>query len=477
MSSHQRLILLLVLLSLVASSLANPKPNIVFILADDLGYGDLTCYNPQSKIPTPHLDKMASQGMRFTDAHSPSAVCTPTRYSLLTGRYSWRSALKQGVLWGEDPLLIETNRLTVASMLRERGYSTACIGKWHLGLGTVKPTNYDQPLIPGPNAIGFDYFFGIPASLDMVPYVYVENERVVEPATDNIAGSKMRRHGGGGFWREGPIAPGFKHEAVLPVLTKKAVEFVRNQSAERPFFLYVALTSPHTPWMPTPEFRGKSGAGWYGDFTVQTDAAVGEVLQALDEMKLSENTLVIVTSDNGAHWLAEDITKFEHRANGFWRGQKADIWEGGHRVPFIARWPGKVPPGSVSGELVGLVDFMATTAAILDYTLPANAAEDSFNFLPLLLGKPGTIRAALVHQSLNGSLAIREGDWKLCFELGSGGFTAPAKINPTPDGPRGQLYNLASDPSESNNLWLDQPEIVQRLTARFERYKKEGRSR
>jgi arylsulfatase A len=457
-------------------------PNILFLMADDLGYGDLGCYNKASKIPTPNLDRLATQGMRFTDAHSPSAVCTPTRYGVLTGRYCWRSRLKKGVLWGYSPALIEPGRVTVASLLKDRGYVTACIGKWHLGLGAAERTDYAKPLRPGPLQVGFDSFFGIPASLDMDPYVYVENEGVVEAPSKRIAASKMRRVGGGGFWRAGPIAPSFKHEDVLPTITRKAIAFLEEHARTRrdtPFFFYFPLTAPHTPWMPTKEFRGKSRAGYYGDFTVQVDWTVGQVMQALDRLKLADNTLLIVTSDNGAHWKPEDIKKYQHRANGSLRGQKADIWEGGHRIPFLVRWPGKVKAGSVSHQTICHTDLLATCAEVVGVDVPAGAGEDSASYLPVLLGKQPEEKAvheAVVHHSSRGIFAIRQGNWKLIEGLGSGGFSKPAQIKPTPFGPRGQLYDLARDPAEADNLYLKRPEIVARLHALLERYKEQGYS-
>jgi arylsulfatase A-like enzyme len=453
----------------------------VLILADDLGSGDLGCYNKESKIPTPHLDRLAAQGMRFTDAHSPSSLCTPTRYGLLTGRYCWRTPLKRGVLQGYSPYLIEPGRMTLASLLKEHGYATAVIGKWHLGLGSEARTDYSKPLVPGPATAGFDYFFGIPASLDMEPYVYVENDRVLAPPTGHIAASAMRRNGGGGFWRAGAIAPGFRHIDVLPRITDKAVEFLGRQSADRPFFLYLPLTAPHTPWMPTDEFRGKSGADWYGDFVVQVDASVGRLLKTLDDARLAGNTLVLFTSDNGAHWLPSDIENFKHRANAGWRGQKADIWEGGHRVPFLARWPGTVPAGTTSDQLVCLTDVLATLADMLGQQLPADAGEDSFSFLPALKGeKPGAGqpgRTAIVHHSGDGTFAIRQGPWKLALGLGSHGFSEPKVIPPRPGEAQGQLYHLGDDPAEQNNQWLQKPEIVRQLTALLEQYQSKGRSR
>jgi arylsulfatase A len=467
------------LLGSTPAVLASSKLNIVLILADDLGYGDLSAYNPASKIPTPHLNQLAAQGMRFTDAHSPSSVCTPTRYGLLTGRYAWRTKLKKGVLEGYSPFLIEKDRVTLASLLRRLGYNTAGIGKWHLGLGEEEKTDYSQPLRPGPNAAGFDEFFGIPASLDMPPYLFFENERVVEAPSASIAASEMRRHGGGGFWRAGAIAPAFKHEAVLPALTERAVAFIGKQSADKPFFLYLPLTAPHTPWMPTADFRGKTAVDYYGDFTAQVDDTAGQVLKALDQSGLAGNTLVIFTSDNGAHWLPEDIAKWGHRANGELRGQKADIWEGGHRVPLIVRWPGNIKPGSRSDQLVCLTDVMATVAALTGTPLLEDTAEDSFDFSFALLGRksPPAQRDTIVHHSADGTFAIRQGQWKLAMALGSRGFSLPKNLVPKAGEAEGQLYNLRDDPQEQHNLWLREPKTVARLKVLLEKLKADGRSR
>jgi arylsulfatase A-like enzyme len=437
------------LATLVVPLVAAERPNIVVILADDLGYGDLRCYNRSSKIPTPQLDELARQGTRFTDAHTPSSLCTPTRYGLLTGRYCWRTSLKRGVLNGQDPSLIEPGRATIASMLKQAGYKTACIGKWHLGLGTNRPVDYSKPLMPGPRAAGFDYFFGIPASLDMPPYVYVENERVVEAPTETIDEGKHQREGGFGFWRAGPIAPSFKHAEVLDTLTQKAVEFLRSQKSDEPFFLYLALTAPHTPLVPAAEFAGKSRAGDYGDFVAQMDDCVGRVLKAVDE-----NALVIFTSDNGAHWPRQDIKQYGHRANGSLRGQKGDLWEGGHRVPFIVRWPGKVKPRSTSERLICVTDVMATIARFVNLQ---NPGEDSIDFLS------GPPRVSIVHHSGDGTFAIREGKWKLCTALGSHGFSEPRSIRPDPGGPTGQLFDLERDVRENYNVWKRHPQVVMRL--------------
>ncbi|HEX41209.1 MAG TPA: twin-arginine translocation signal domain-containing protein [Phycisphaerales bacterium] len=464
-------------------------PNIVFILADDLGYGDPRCYNTQSKVPTPELDRLAGEGIRFTDAHTPSAVCTPTRYGFLTGRYCWRSRLKSGVLWGYSEPLIEADRLTVASLLRRHRYNTGCIGKWHLGLGWVPKdpakrsgegnVDYDQPVTHGPQALGFDYSYIIPASLDMDPYCWLENGRVIEAPTEYTPDSKRRWDGGEGYWRGGPIAPSFDFYGVLPTITAKSVEFIERQEAATPFFLYVPLNAPHTPWMPTKEFRGKSEADWYGDFVAQTDACIGQIVQALDKLGFGDNTLVIVTSDNGSHWPVEQIQQFDHRANGPWRGQKADIHEGGHRVPFLCRWPGRIKPGTQSSQTICLTDLMATCAAVVGESLAPDAGQDSYNILPAMLdpGLSEPIRKAVVHHSPSGMFSIRQGPWKLILGLGTGGFTRPATVEPKPDGPKGQLYNLQDDPAEQKNLWMEQPEIVKRLTALLERYQQQGHSR
>ena len=461
----------LFILFLLAFSCAQPTPerlpNIVLILADDMGYGDPGCYNPDSKVPTPNIDRIAREGMRLTDAHSPSAVCTPTRYGLLTGRYAWRTQLKSGVLWGYSSNLIDTSRTTIPSLLKTRGYTTGGVGKWHLGLGEGDSTDYNQPLKPGPLDHGFDYYYGIPASLDMQPYVYFENDRVVQEPTESVDASAHRRQEGGGFWRAGPIAPDFEHIDVLPVITEKAVDFIDQhaQSPENPFFLYFPLTAPHTPWLPEDEFRGKSGAGYYGDFAVQVDWVVGQVLDALDRNGAADETLIVFTSDNGAHWYPADIERFEHSANGGLRGQKADIWEGGHRVPFVVRWPGRIAAGSLSDETTTHTDLLATFAAVAGAEAPPSGGGDGYNMLPVWLGEEldHPVRPQTIHHSLRGMFSIREGDWKLIEGLGSGGFTQPAIIEPEAEGPAGQLYNLRDDPSEENNLYLERPEVVERL--------------
>lgn len=451
-----------------------------------MGLGDLGCYNPESKVPTPHLDAFAAQGVRFVDAHSPSAVCTPTRYGLLTGRYCWRTRIKSGVLFGEDTNLIDEARLTLPDMLRDAGYHTAGIGKWHLGLGSGDKTDWSKPLVPGPLEHGFDSYFGIPASLDMAPYVWVKDRGLEAAATEEVLGSRQARNGGGGFWRKGGIAPGFTHAGVLPRVTEEAVEFLqaRGEMAHdltdvtaqaKPFFLYWALPAPHTPWLPSAEFKGRSQAGIYGDFAAMVDDAVGQVLQTLEQQGLADNTIVVFTSDNGAHWTPEDIAKFGHRANAQRRGQKADIWEGGHRVPFLVRWPGRLTGGGESTELICLTDLMTTFAEVVGQELPQSAAEDSVE-IPLLAGV-GDGRHDIIHHSLGGHFAIRAGDWKWIEKLGSGGFSQPKNIKLEEGQPDGQLYNLADDPGERSNLVAERADKVMELQSLLDAYREQGHSR
>lgn len=474
------------------------RPNVVVILADDLGYGDVKALNPDGKIKTPHLDKLAADGMAFTDAHSGSGVCSPTRYGLITGRYSWRGKLQSGVLGGLSPRLIEPGRETVASLLKGQGYVTGAVGKWHLGMDWVlKPggkvtelniepreqvfnVEYDKPIKNGPTSVGFDYYFGIAASLDMVPYTYIENDRVTaNPTEDRQFRLKVDREMG--LTRKGPTAPGFEVVDVLPTLTKKAVEFIDRRAAEpgKPFFLYLPLASPHTPIEPGKDWAGKSGVGVYGDFVMQTDAAVGAVLAALDRHKLADDTLVIVTSDNGCSPQVEfaELAKHGHNPNYKFRGHKADIYEGGHRVPFLVRWPGVVKAGSTSDRLVCLADICRTCAVAGGATVPDTACEDSVDFGPTLRGEKQDARPAVVHHSANGSFGIRDGAWKLCLCPGSGGWSFPrpgrddaSKLPPV------QLFNLAQDLGEQTNLHDKHPEVVERLTKRLERYVADGRS-
>ena len=457
-----------------------PSPNIVYILADDLGYGDLSCLNDSSKIQTSNIDELADEGMYFTDAHSGSAVCTPTRYGILTGRYSWRSRLKSGVTWSYDKHLIDPQTMTVASFLKEHGYNTGCIGKWHLGLDWAMDdsgeADFSQPIENGPPALGFQYFYGITASLDIPPYLYIENDRVTTTSIDTIEANQ-----GKGFWRKGPIGEDFTHKEVLPTLAEKAVGYINRQSKDKPFFLYFPLTAPHTPILPTEQFQGKTNTNAYGDFVLMVDHIVGQVMDALESNGLKENTLIVFTSDNGCSPRAdfEELAQVGHDPSYRFRGHKADIYEGGHRIPFIARWPGHIEEGTTSDETVCLNDLLATCADILNDTLPDTAGEDSYSILPALLDQEyqAPIREATVHHSVNGSFAIRQGKWKLIFCPGSGGWSdpRPGKAREM-DLPSLQLYNLEEDIDESNNLVAEYPEVVDRLTRLMEEYVEKGRS-
>jgi arylsulfatase A-like enzyme len=469
--------------ALAGSALAGPTakrlPNIVFILADDMGWGDIGVNNPNSGIPTPNLDRLSKQGMRFTDMHSSSAVCTPSRYSILTGQYPWRNSDKPGALTGYASSLIKPGRLTVAGMLKQAGYYTAGVGKWHLGLGDKQPTDYSKPFHPAPTDHGFDYYYGLPASLDMPPYVYFENDHCIATPTANTEDQANEKGPFGKFWRHGAMMPGFDFDQVTPTFTNKAVEIVNRQAKKaEPFFLYFALPSPHTPWLPLPEYRGKSRAGDYGDFVCQVDAMVGKVLAAIEDNGIAGETLIYFASDNGAMWDEEHIERFGHRSNADWRGRKSDVWEAGHRIPCIVKWPGHVAPGSTCTEMLSLTDFMATVAAVTGQKLPDNAAEDSFNALPAL-EKRNTkpIRQTIIAESGKGMRSIRERYWKLEMGLGSGGFSDPIDVDPVPGGPKVQLYDLKTDPAEQNNLWDKHPEIVARLTEKLKQAEAAGRTR
>jgi len=470
-------------------------PNIVLILADDLGYGDVSSYNDQSKVQTPNVDRIAREGIRFTDGHSPSSVCSPTRYATLTGRYSWRSRLKLGVLQQYEPPLIEEGRLTWPAMLRKQGYATAGFGKWHLGWtwgakeGGLRPdgpdwkeyVDFTKPITNGPTTRGFDYYFGMVGATP-TDDALIENDRCL-------------------YWRgrdKMPPIAGIPPEMLnpwhdynsLPLLTKKVDWYIREhhrQHPTQPMFIYFALTAPHMPIIPTPQFRGKTSGGEVCDFVAQLDDTVGQVMRALDETGQADNTLLIFSSDNGSPCYADAKSKtfsiqkrYGHDPSRPWRGMKGDIWEGGHRVPLVARWPGKIPAGEVSTEIVSLVDLYATTAAITGAALPAEAAEDSYNVLPALLNQPRQtpIREATVQHSLIGTFAIRQGDWKLCTSLGSGGFSDPQVVeNPPPGEPKGgQLYNLARDPGEKQNLYDQHPEVVARLSKLLRQYQEEPRT-
>ncbi|MEM9934103.1 MAG: arylsulfatase [Bacteroidota bacterium] len=474
-------LLILALVACVPTQEKVSPPNIIYILADDLGYGDISSFNPDSKIETPHIDALAEGGMRFIDAHSGSAVCTPTRYGILTGRYSWRTRLKKGVLWSYDPHLIPEDRLTVAKLLKRNGYHTAAIGKWHLGVDFVKDeegfVDYTQPISHGPLSNGFDEFFGITASLDIPPYVYIEDNDIIHSRIDTVEANE-----GLGFWRKGPVGDGFTHVGVLPRLKEEALSYINSQaSTDKPFFLYFPLPAPHTPVLPIEAYEGKSSTTAYGDFVLMIDDLVGEIIATLEKNGQADNTLIIFTSDNGFAPYAdtEGLESIGHFPSYQFRGYKADIYEGGHRIPFIARWPGVIPKNTSSDQTICLIDFMATVAAIQGDSLQDNQGEDSYDLLPVLKGNSqgDPVREATVHHSVNGSFAIRQGKWKLIFCPGSGGWSAPTpKVAREQDLPIVQLYDLEVDIGEQTNLAETNPEIVEELTTLMKKYIEEGRS-
>jgi len=408
---------------------AAARPNIVFVLADDMGYGDASCFNKNSKIKTVHLDKLASQGMRFTDAHSGTAICTPTRYHLLTGRYAWRTGLK-GVLEGNSPPLITADRLTVAALLKRLGYHTAVIGKWHLGFNRS-----GAKIVDGPLALGFDYFYGF------------QYARGIE--------EQIRNDG---------LAERQQAIDVAPKIVAEAVQYLEQRvQARQPFFLYLPLSSPHTPIVPTAEFRGKTSVGPYGDFVLQTDAALGKVMETLDRTELAKNTLLIFTSDNGSPNQGKG-----HSSNHVFRGKKGTVYEGGHRVPFVARWPGAVQAGSTCDHTITLGDLFATCAEMHREKLPDNVGLDSVSFLPHLRGTAkGPLRDGTVHHDGYGRFAVRQGPWCLVFPSNGAKGKKSGEL---------ELYNLDDDIGQVKNVRAEHPRIVERMTRLMTRYVEEGRS-
>lgn len=463
------------------------KPNIVYILADDLGYGDVSSLNPDCPFVTSHFDRLAQQGMCFTDAHATSAVCTPSRYSIITGRYNWRSQLKSYVLGGFSPPLIDENRKTVAQLLKRGGYATHAVGKWHLGMdlpkqegfveasefGDSHPIDYTKPIKGGPISVGFDSYYGISGSLDMPPYVYIKDDMFTAVPT------RITRGTGKGFWREGLTADDFIHEEVLDHLTDKALEVIR-ENRQRPFFLYFALPAPHTPILPHPRFRGKSNTNAYGDFVLHCDDVVGRVLDELKENGIDEHTLVIFTSDNGCSPMADfaELARFGHNPSYHFRGMKSDIFEGGHRVPLLMRWPEVIAPHSISNHLVCLSDFYATAADILGFGLAEDEAVDSVSLLPLLSDTTHPeVRDSLVHQSLDGSLSLRKGAYKLEMCKGSGGWSYPSSGSEDAQNlPSVQLYNLECDIAETVNVQAEHPDLVAAMRQELACLVREGRS-
>lgn len=467
---------------------AGPKlPNIIFILADDLGYGDVRAMNPDGKIPTPNIDGIAHAGIKFTDAHSPSSVCTPTRYGILTGRYAWRTRLKENVLVPYDPPLIEADRLTMPGMLRQQGYRTAAMGKWHLGFewkttdGKApidKPGNnnllYRSLLTGGPLDRGFDHFFGMDAP-NYPPYMFMKDRQLT-----GSADSFYQKHA----YRDCRTGTGEKNwdlEQIMPTLKQHVVDYIHEASHKKePFFLYLPLTGPHTPIAPSAAFKGKSGLNAYADFVIEVDDMVGGVIDALKSSGQLENTIVIFTADNGCSPEAnfKFLKEKGHQPSGIYRGHKADIFEGGHRVPLLVQWPARIPRGQVSNQIICLTDFMATFASLTKHRIQKSEAEDSYNLLPLLFNPAleRNIREAIVHHSYLGNFAIRKGKWKLILTAGSGGWSFPIKPEDLKELPAEQLYNLESDPSETRNLMSLYPEIVTELKSLLAKYQSTGRS-
>ncbi|MFP6613010.1 MAG: sulfatase-like hydrolase/transferase [Pirellulales bacterium] len=480
-------------------------PNIVFILADDLGYGDVGCYNSESRVPTPNIDRLASAGMSFTDAHSPSTVCTPTRYSLLTGRMAFRNGIR-GVFTGAGgPCLIEKGRLTLPAMLRKKGYTTACIGKWHVGmtffdrqgkainengLAAVRRIDYSRSIPDGPIHRGFDRFFGTACcpTTDWL-YAYIDGDRVPVPPTHIVDRGPLPKHPYSRDNRPGMISPGFDLEEVDLVFLEKSREFLKQHVArhpQKPFFLFHSTQAVHLPSFPADRFKGKTKSGPHGDFIFELDYVVGELLATLKQLGVADDTLVIFSSDNGPEVTTTIHMRADHGHDGArpWRGMKRDNWEGGHRVPMIARWPGRIKSGSTTDQTVCLTDIMATCAAVAGADLQNDAAEDSYNVLPVLLGEKAAqpARKYTLHQTISLALAIRRGEWKYLDHKGSGGNSYSrgrlkqfAIADAAADAP-GQLYNLKSDPGERTNLYFEHAEIVRELKTKLNEFKSSGRS-
>lgn len=436
------------------------NPHVVVILVDDMGYGDAVCYNPESQIKTPNINELAAAGMRFTDAHAPGPLCHLSRYGLMTGTYPFRTDIS---VWPTKPVIQEKED-TIAKLLSRQGYQTAMVGKWHLGF---RETGYDNPLPGGPVDQGFQSYFGIRASTDIPPYFYIRGDKAVMPPTDEIGDNATDGWSPiqGEFWRAGGISPDLKLDRVLPRFTAEAIEVIINRDEEKPLMLYLAYPAPHTPWLPSEEFEETSKAGMYGDFMTMVDDEIGKVLSALEEAGMTEDTLVLFTSDNGPVWYEEDAERLGHDSSGGFRGMKADAWEAGHRMPFIIRWPEAVEAGSVADKTISFTDLLATLAELTGGELAANGGPDSHSFLSTLRGKSSRERPPVVMQSGRKLMTIRSGDWKLIEGKGSGGFTK-VSAEALKEEPEGQLYNLAKDPGEENNLFEEMGEVVDRL--RFE---------
>lgn len=462
------------------------RPNVIYILADDMGYGDVSAFNKNCAFITPNLDALCKDGMSFSDAHAVSAVCTPSRYGILTGRYNWRSRLKSGVLGGFSSHLIEDDRKTVANLFKDNGYQTAAIGKWHLGMDFALdqplvdqesfadlPMDYSKPIKQSPNCYGFDYFYGISSSLDMPPYVYIENDCFTE-IPDHLTSSE-----GSKFWRSGATAPNFVHQEVLPTLTHKVIEKIEEYKKD-PFFIYFPMPAPHAPLLPSAEFIGKSGTNSYGDFVLMCDAMVGQIVDKLKQVGIYDNTIVIFTADNGCSPSVnfKELAEHGHHPSGKFRGHKADIYEGGHRIPLIVSWKNEIENNTECDRLVSLSDFYATMADLFDNNTPDTVAEDSVSNLPLWTNFAAPpVRNYAVQQSIDGSLTIRCGNWKLAMCPGSGGWSYPMPgKDDTSKMPQFQLFDLNKDIGEKNNCIESYPKIADELRVVLKGYVVQGRS-
>lgn len=501
------------LLVFIMSGLSNPcfaqrkaipekSPNIIIILADDMGFGDVSALNPNSRIQTPALDQLVNEGISFTNAHSSASVCTPSRYGLLLGRYAFRSKSAAYGIEGFDKPVIEEERETLATILKKSGYSTAIIGKWHLGLEWqtkdglpaaldrktgYSNVDYTKEVKKGPNNFGFDYSFIHPASLDIPPYVFLRNQQVIDPdvvLTTSVYPAKKdgtiyswdKKHTDsfavywekGVWWRQGEMSKSFRVENCQSNILNEGIAYIERQAKEnpaKPFFLYMPLTGPHTPWMPGEKFKGKSDIGLYGDFVMEIDDIVAQIKETLIRNQIDKNTLIVFASDNGAYWPEDEVNLHGHNSNAGTRGQKGDVWDGGHRIPLIMSWPGVISGKAQYPHLVSLTDLFATFSELVGLPLSKNQGGDSQSFLPVLMGElTDPYRDTMVHHSSGNLYGIRFNDWKLIEGLGSGGFTSPSHIKPENGGPTGQLYQISSDPEEQENQFLKYPEKVSELT-------------
>ena len=489
------LLIIATMFALKSSVMAEEKPNIVVILADDLGYGDVRPNNPKSKIETPYFDQLAREGVNFVDAHSGSGVCTPTRYGLVCGRYCWRTSLKRGVLGGYSKPLIASKQQTIATVLKSAGYDTKCVGKWHLGLGWQwkkgEPDNinyfgiaggkqmvdYSQPILDSPVHHGFQQCLIIPASLDMSPYVFIDGDRVTQLPNKVVDGRKFPA-----FYRKGEIASDFRHIDCLGHLTDNACKYIRShKNSKAPFFLYFPMPAPHKPVIPSKQFQGTSGLGPYGDFVRQVDDSIGKIIKSIDESGMKDNTLLIVTSDNGSfmnridddqsdHKSDESIQAFapkNHTSNGDLRGTKADVWEGGHRVPFFVRWPSQIQGNRKITTTICLTDILASACDAGNVEFSKVASPDSFSFLSVAKGTPSKQpRPMVINHSAGGMFAIRDGKWKLVLGNGSGGREKPRG---KPFAKPFELYDLEMDLGETNNVFDQHPDQVKKMLTQFEK--------